>query len=164
MTLYSLTFATPAISGPDDDRLTALESRADVVAASHGGLTTVTILVEGRTADRAAAEAMRMLDDEGIDVTRLVPDLVNRSDIAERLGITRQTVGHWVRGDRKASDPFPPPYAGDIWLWGDLLPWLSRNGHPDRLASPDQREHAIIDGRLTVTRDSPPATGLADIA
>lgn len=149
MPTYELTFATPDIEGPEDPRLDLLEG-FDAIASSHSGLTTVTVLATGEHAMTAAVEAIRALSRAGIGFTRLVPDLVDRAEIAERTGKTRQAVGNWVRGERRTGVPFPAPYANDMWLWGDLTPWLSATSQYDDLVSyPSIEEHTAINAYIT---------------
>ena len=68
----------------------------------------------------------------GVRVIRVEPDdLVNASDIAERLGRTRESVRLLISGERGPGG-FPPPVShlkarGRIWRWAEVARWASRN-------------------------------------
>src|SRR5690606_41718910 len=71
----------------------------------------------------------------GCTVDRLQEDLVDRGEIAARVGITRQAVGHWI--NRVYEVPFPAPahhVPGPVWLWGDIVRWRSEE-HTSELQS-----------------------------
>ncbi|MGV9834310.1 helix-turn-helix transcriptional regulator [Nocardia niigatensis] len=147
---FEFAFATPELKGPEDPRFDALlDQDIDATASSHGGLTVMTLVFDGDTAITAAQSAVRALLGVGLPPQRLVPDLVDRTEIAARSEVTRQAVSNWVRGDRRSIVPFPAPYGGEVWLWGDVVPWLREHGHLNDLVDyPTWREHAIIDGWL----------------
>jgi hypothetical protein len=56
-------------------------------------------------------------------------DLVGAAEIAERLGILRQSV-HQLR--RRGTDDFPPPVAelkqGHLWSWAAVETWARSTG------------------------------------
>ena len=88
----------------------------------------------------------------GLVVLRLREDLASRNDIAERLGVTRQAVGNWVRGDRGSG--FPPPYndvCGGIWLRGDIVRWAEAHGAHDAMGVgfPERQDHDRVNGWLS---------------
>jgi hypothetical protein len=66
-------------------------------------------------------------------------DPVGAADIAERLGLQRQTVAKW----RRRHDDFPDPrwyVSGQpAWEWTDIPPWLARSGRQD-LIPPEEEE------------------------
>lgn len=79
----------------------------------------------------------------GIRVRRLYEDLVTRAAIASRTGMTRQAVGNWIRGDRKAATPFPEPYqlaGGGLWLWGEVSAWIGE----EEIAYPTRRDYPAV--------------------
>ncbi|MGW4364492.1 helix-turn-helix transcriptional regulator [Nocardia takedensis] len=146
---FEFTFATPEPADPEDPRLDHLLEHVDATAASHSGLHTVTVVVDGPEAISAGRSAAALLTRVGLRPRRFVPDLVDRADIAERAAVTRQAVGNWTRGERRTSDPFPPPYAPGVWMWGDVAPWLHTHGHlRESVDYPTGREHAALDGWL----------------
>lgn len=151
---FEWTFVVPEITGPDDPRIDALNDRGDSVVESHGGLNLVTLLVSGRTAIRAAQNALVLLDECGLKAARSYPDLCTRGDIAERTGMERQTVDHWIRGQRRKGFPNPVHLAGrGLWLWHDVIDWLIRenvgtSAGEDGVGYPTLPDHAAIDNQL----------------
>lgn len=146
-------FVVPDITGPDDPRIDALYERSDALVESHGGLNIVTVLVPGRTGIDAARVAVGILGDCGLTAVRSYPDLVTRGDITERTGMERQTVDHWIRGQRRKGFPDPVHLAGrGLWLWRDIDEWLKREGvgpgAEDDVAYPLLADHAAIDNHL----------------
>lgn len=149
MRLYELSFATPELQGPDDPRFDELLEQVDAVFATHSGLTSTTVVMEGSSAVSAAQRAVELMTQCAIVTHRVVPDLVDRAEIAERAGVSRQAVGNWVRGERRAERSFPAPYAGEVWMWGDVVPWLRSHGYfEDPAAYPTTREHVLIESWL----------------
>lgn len=153
MAVYEFAFATDDLQGPDDERLASVaKSCRDATAYAHGGMTVVAVAIEGSSASSAGVQAARLLIASGLSPKRTVPDLVDRREISERADVRRQTVGNWVRGDRMANTPFPTPYvmvSGELWLWGDVVPWLSKNGHfNDSVEYPTAADHTRVDNWL----------------
>lgn len=147
-------FVVPEISGPDDPRVDELGDRGEVFVESHNGLNLVSTLTSGRTAVGAARIAINLLADCKLKAQRTYPDLVTRADIAERVGMRRQAVDNWVRGDRQQGFPSPAHLVGGgAWLWRDVSDWLQRErikGLPDDggVLYPTLADHAVIDGEL----------------
>lgn len=151
--LYELRFE---IEEADEDRYEAVEESFDITVAKHGNTTYLTASVEDSTSAIAAArKAIHALTAAGIRIHRLCEDLVTRTEIAERTGKTRQAVGLWVRGERRAVNQpaFPEPYhplAGGIWLWGEVNAWLQRAGvaEADDCAYPDRCDYSVINAEM----------------
>lgn len=146
-------FVVPEISGPDDARIDALSTRVDSVVESHSGLNLVTMLVPGDNAVAAARGALRTFDQCGLRPVRSYPDLVARGDIAERVGVERQAVDHWIRGQRRKGFPSPVHLAArGLWLWQDVAEWLERENidydNDEGVAYPSLSDHALIDNQL----------------
>ncbi|MFZ1383224.1 MAG: hypothetical protein WAS54_10655 [Scrofimicrobium sp.] len=61
----------------------------------------------------------------GISLVRLAPDLVNASDIARRVGVSREAARKWSK-----QEGFPLPFGGvgdgkrSAWRWVDVVGWL----------------------------------------
>ena len=121
-------------------------------------MTSATLSAVGETCLAAASAAIERLRDLGAEPIRLIDDLVGRREIARRAGVTPQAVGLWIRGERHASSPFPPPFVdagGGLWLWGEVVPALAARGvtvdgdvqYPSRLDS--QRIGGILSARQT---------------
>ncbi|QYC54603.1 helix-turn-helix DNA binding domain protein [Gordonia phage Agueybana] len=147
---FEIAFVVEALDDPFDARITRAEdSLLGLSVANSGSLTTATSLVEGDDAVEAAITAARALDESGITVMRSYPDLVTRSDIAERLERSRQCVGLWIRGERMEANPFPSPaseVAGGVWLWRDVVDWARKSGiDTEGVEYPSLADHARID-------------------
>ncbi|MFC8528401.1 hypothetical protein [Nocardia sp. NPDC057227] len=149
---FELIFEVPEVSGPGDPRIEQVEEHLDIVVQSHSGLTLATVTADGAEVLAAALNAAHILAVCGLRPVRSHPDLVTRQDIAERAEVTRQAVGNWVRGERLRTDPFPVPanlVGGGVWLWGDVVAWLRRQGHEtDDLEFPSLSDHTRIDSAL----------------
>lgn len=69
---------------------------------------------------------------DGLEVTRLADaTLVSMSDIAERMGRSRESVRLLISGDRGPGG-FPPPVTDPrsryrLWRWFEVSEWLSRS-------------------------------------
>lgn len=146
---YELSFEVPEMNETVEDRVS---SRFDSIIAVHGDVTTVTLTAHGVTCLRAAIAAIRSLREAGVEPIRLVDDVVSRSEIARRIGITPQSVGQWIRGDRHFESPFPAPYilaGGGLWLWGEVVEALdSRGVEVEDIGYPSRRDIQEIGGFL----------------
>lgn len=117
----------------DEDTMEMVEDRIEGVAfAARRGTVMLTVFVEkGKDVVHAATDAAFQLTSivpeakvEGVD-----PELVNTSDIAARVGLSREAVRKWAaRNDRG----FPPPFGTTgvdkktqkIWRWYEVSEWL----------------------------------------
>jgi hypothetical protein len=145
MTDYELTFIVDPMTDEQED---AILDRFDcLLGTNHIGDNFIVLTVSGNDAFHAAKNAHMELVEQGVVVDRLDYDLADRSQIAERLDITRQAVGNYIRGDRKAETPFPRAFneTGPCWLWGDVVRWsrqaLEHDPAPD-LDFPDRHDIA----------------------
>ncbi|GAA1875426.1 hypothetical protein GCM10009715_22690 [Paeniglutamicibacter psychrophenolicus] len=116
------------IVAPAESQLEAAENDVELVYSAHGPTHFLTIWQEAATPLSAAMIAVAHLRKSGIKVQRAVEDLVSRQDIADRLSVSRQAVGNWIRGERRGSEgeEFPSPYnlvGGGVWLWKDVNDW-----------------------------------------
>lgn len=91
-------------------------------------------LREGPTLAEAVLSALRQVESTGtLRVLRVEPDdIVTMSDIADRLGRTRESVRLLIAG-RRGPGGFPPPIShgierGRLWRWSDVLGWLEQLG------------------------------------
>lgn len=60
-------------------------------------------------------------------------DLVDQTEIAGRAKVTTGAVSMWLlRHGVGTKVPFPSPYKtltiGQVWLWDDVLAWLTQTG------------------------------------
>lgn len=150
---FEWTFVVPGITGPDDKRIDALYERSDSLVESHSGLNLVTMLASGSTATEAGLAAVATLEQCGLHSQRSYPDLVTRTDIAERTGKERQAVDHWIRGNRRKDFPAPVHLAArGLWLWRDVAEWLERENvehdADEGVAYPSLADHVFIDNQI----------------
>jgi len=97
-----------------------------------------------QVAVRSAVDAVNGID--GLEVVAVDND-VNATQIAERLGRTRQWVDYLIRGERGPGG-FPCGVGGQrnpLYDWGNVALWLERNGYSDLL------EPGEVDRALTLT-------------
>ncbi|MEW1921054.1 hypothetical protein [Pseudarthrobacter oxydans] len=127
----------------------------DAHIARHGQQTFVTVLLDGSVLE-TLPEFIKMLAANGVQVHSVIQDLVTTTEIADRLGVSRQAVNNWCRAARKASSPFPSPSVVSgvsLWDWGEVAGWARdqlQYEDPINYLSPD--EIAVLNGRLAATR------------
>lgn len=91
----------------------------------------------------------------GLTVTRVEPDdLVTLSEIAQRLGRSRESVRLLAAGERGPGD-FPPPVShlkarSRLWRWSEVAAWAKRHDQPIDLAS--ATAIAAINAALTLRK------------
>lgn len=167
MTAYELIFVLDEVGELGDPRVDAVEAELDALFERHGDLCLATISAEAASAYSAAVEGVRHLVAAGFAVRRSYPDLVNRAEVAERLGVTRQAVGNWIRGERQSAVVFPSAVhlaAGGLWLWGDVIDWCRASGceiTDGDLHYPSIDDHAAIDSYIQNQRRWPVFAGNA---
>ncbi|WP_409482809.1 helix-turn-helix transcriptional regulator [Arsenicicoccus dermatophilus] len=147
---YEITFL---VDGLTDDCIDSLYDDCDCLAGDDfEGREFITMTCPGPDAFSAAKTATTRLQCIGLTVLTTLPDLVTRSEIADRTKKSRQTVANWVNGKRGPN--FPAAMAssgGGIWLWGEVHRWLTDNDKPVRdrdLSYPTWEEHERINAYL----------------
>ena len=145
MTLFEMTFHVEHVDDGLVDML--IDDYEATTGTDHTGHEFVTVLAEGNDFDRAARTMVTEFQSHGLRILRLVPDLLTRSEIAARLGVTRQAVQNWTSGRRR--DDFPlavNPVGGGVWSWHDVWAWALSHGQlvDDGLRYPTQVETDII--------------------
>lgn len=111
---------------------------ADAPLASRDGVVYVDVYREAPTLEEVVDATLTELAALGIGAVRVGPGpLVTATEIAERLGVSRQAVQTWVAGTR-GNGAFPAPMIGlesriRLWRWADVLRWLG--DRPDELAA-----------------------------
>lgn len=119
---------------------------------NHDGEGFVAITCPGETGLGAAKSMCTELQLAGFRVLRSQEDLVDRHEIAQRTGNSRQSVGQWIRGERGSG--FPARFndvGGGVWLWGDVHRWLRRTGRDlrgDDLDYPTREDHDLLNAYL----------------
>ena len=145
MALFEMTFHVEHVDDSLVDML--IDDYEATVGTDHTGHEFVTVLAEGNNFDHAARTMVTELQSHGLRILRLVPDLFTRSEIAARLGVTRQAVQNWTSGRRR--DDFPlavNPVGGGVWSWHDVWAWALARGRAadDGVRYPSQTETDII--------------------
>lgn len=158
---FEIAFVIPELTDAFDPRVAQVEEEMDIVVSSHSGLAVATVITAGRDAVAAGRAASTVLSSCSLPPQRTYPDLVSRQDMADRLDVSRQAVGNWVRGERHQAHPFPGPVnmvAGGVWLWGDIATWLRRTGRDfgDDLDFPALEDHARLDSILATASEKTP--------
>lgn len=151
---FEIAFVTESLVDAADERIDRVaEFIPNLVVSSDGELTLMTTLVRGSDAIEAGVTGARAIESSGIRVIRTYQDLVTRQDVADRLSVTRQAVGNWVRGERHDDAPFPAPVslvAGGVWLWGDVAEWARERGFQmDQIQYPSLTDHNRLDLLIT---------------
>lgn len=129
MANYELIFDVDELT---DEAIDEIYDRYDAIVAGHGDRVLLTVTVPGTNAVSAAQSAVRDLETiDGVTVGSCYEDLVSKTDIGRRIGVSPQAVGQWIRGDRHRAHVFPKPYnlvSGGVWLWGEVDAWARRVG------------------------------------
>jgi hypothetical protein len=67
----------------------------------------------------------------GAQLVEVAPDLVNLTDIADHLGVTKQNIRKYAAGEaRRVKAAFPPPVtsgAPSLWHLYDVLTWFAKH-------------------------------------
>lgn len=136
----------------------------DLLVAELGGIVSrfagvpyVTLLQAAPNGRKAVLRLVARVVELGGKVRSVDFDYVTRSEIAERLGATRQAVTHWTAGLRQAGFPFPRPaiQAGVfLWCWSDVVDWAVASNHPvdEDVSLLSADEIAVVNGELAAGR------------
>jgi len=132
-----------------DELEDAICETQDATIAYHSRLCLVTLTTFGNDGVHAGVNGVATLASYGVRVLRSYPDLVTRSDIAERADVSTQAVGMWIRGERQIDSEFPQPahlVGSGAWLWVDVNAWLTSTGKAGGdMRFPSLADHAAID-------------------
>lgn len=98
---------------------------------------------EGVSFEEAVISAIKDVQSSTLnaEVLRVAPEnLVTLSEMAKRLGVTRQIVSLWIKGERRKS--FPAPIMrliekSPLWNWCEVTDWLYQNRIIDNKALVD---------------------------
>lgn len=151
--VIELTFEGLDVDDPDQIEMLA---DADVVTAEwiDAQRSRLTAVI---THDDAVLAALQFIDAVRRVVPTAVPiaadrDLVSVTDIADRVGVTREAVRNWSAGKRRAGRfpaPVGTPSGSKVWEWTAVHSWLRDNlGIWDELEMPTHQEYATIEHLL----------------
>jgi hypothetical protein len=134
---YSFAMVLSGISGPDDTVEDALFDAGcdDAILAFRNGVAYLEFDRRASSLESAILSAVKSVAraKHPIEVSHVEPDdLVNASEIARRLGCTREYVRLLIQGER-GEGGFPSPLAGVtgtacLWSWATVLRWLRAHG------------------------------------
>jgi hypothetical protein len=134
MNTYDVTLL---VAGVDEERLDDIYEATDGAANVEVGdrwTSTVGFDIEADTFADAVLQAIDQTEEvPGLTVIRVEPDqLVWASEIADRIGRTRQSVDLLVKGQRGPGG-FPAPVSGNVrnplWRWADVEAWFAAYEH-----------------------------------
>lgn len=83
----------------------------------------------------AVISAIKQIESSSLNaiVGGVAPDnFVTESEVAQRLSMKRQAISLWIKGQRRASTPFPSPKLkltnkSPLWKWNEITEWLYAN-------------------------------------
>jgi predicted DNA-binding transcriptional regulator AlpA len=151
---YEFLFVVHGVSMDDEEAVAILTNDFDGVLSWNRGRYRLAVASNGEDSCSAVIGLLSRLAPAlpGLRVLRLDPDLVGISDIAQRIGHSRQNIQQWVNGERNGSRPFPPPEGAAgrslVWRWAEVNEWLSPLGLSDGEIRPSREEAARIDVML----------------
>ena len=143
-----------------EDTIDRLAEHIDCRLDQAGGRLLLTAYVEAALAPQAAHLLLALLAEHAPDLIplRLDDDLVAASDIAGRLGITRQAVTQFAQ----PADGFPTPVgtcaSARVWRWAEVNEWLRehRKGRADEEHWPTADDAVMINALLLQYRRGGP--------
>lgn len=135
MTTYSFTLIVEGLDDTSEDHVGALIAKDEVIAVSSSdGAVSVDLAVDARDSDAAIRAGLEVVEVAvpGCSGTSIDLDLVAATDVARRVGVSRQAVNLWITGGDPAHR-FPAPLghvAGGtrVWSWSSVVPWLQTHG------------------------------------
>jgi hypothetical protein len=150
MTAFRLDIVFSGVDFDDDEVFEALADLPDITWRAQGSFAFATAMIEAPSAVEAANLVTQQVVRRVPSATpiRLDEDLVAISDIASRVGVTREAVRHWANGTRHSNFPLPRGIVGDgikVWAWSDVNGWLRENlnlGDPEEF--PSAHDAALI--------------------
>ncbi|MHB8244737.1 MAG: helix-turn-helix transcriptional regulator [Acidimicrobiales bacterium] len=136
MSTHNLTLR---VTGIDEDHLDGIYEVTDGTAnveIGDGSTGTVGYDIEADTFADAVLRAIKLIERvPGLSVVRVEPDqLVWASEIADRVGRTRQSIDQLVKAQRGPGG-FPSPVSGNarnpLWRWAEVEAWFAAYEHRD---------------------------------
>ncbi len=135
-----------------DGTIDRLAEHIDCRLDLAGGRLLLTCYLEAAVAPQAAHRLLDLLADHAPDLIplRLDDDLVAASDIAGRLGISRQAVAQFVQPSNGFPSPVGTCASARVWRWAEVNEWLRehRKDRADEEHWPTADEAIIINAML----------------
>ncbi|MBO9555623.1 hypothetical protein [Cellulomonas sp.] len=131
MTTFAFTAIVSGLDINDGAQLDALFTERFVLQPSMvDGVTSIDVEIDAPSGEAALGVVLTHIAEVGLGVVRVLEDLVNVPEIAERLAVNRETVRTWVAGTRGPAD-FPPHrmVVGNqkLWTWSSVHAWADVN-------------------------------------
>jgi len=131
MTTFAFTASVTGLDLNSSEQLDELYTDEFVLLPSSvDGVTSIDVEIEAESGEEALQAFLDHVAGTGIRVTRVLEDLVNVPEIAERLAVNRETVRTWVSGSRGPADfPAHRMVVGNqkLWTWNAVHAWALMN-------------------------------------
>jgi hypothetical protein len=136
--MYRVTLRVVGLDMESDATIEKLsEELSDISWMRRDGLTLATLRVDGENPVASASEIARRITYilPGVEIDGVDEDLVGISDIAGRIGVSRETVRLWTAGERGPGN-FPAPRGSlggssrgsiRVWDWPSVNAWLAEH-------------------------------------
>ena len=132
MPIYEFTLVVEGLTVDDPHHHTRLSSAGapDAIVLQSDGATYAAFTRDAECASEGVRRAITEIHRAypSARVLGLDQDLVSVTDIAQRIGVTRQAIGHYVAGTRGPGGfPRPDGVVGNgqrIWRWALVHEWL----------------------------------------
>jgi hypothetical protein len=135
--VYSFTLVLQGAGGLTPEIADALYEAGcdDALVGSRNGVLFAEFDREAQSSADAIISAIRQIESAGVGLTvvRVEPDeLVTAAEIADRVGLNRETIRLYAMG-RRGPGTFPAPVArlrgrSPLYRWTDVAPWLAHQG------------------------------------
>lgn len=138
MKAYEFEVTVEGLDINDDEVLDALyEMDFLCQPGSIDGVVTIWVRAEGESDQQAFRGFREALESSTpVRIVSIDEDLVNLSEIAERLGVSRETPRQWINNKPGTSMDFPKHHAvigsgrsaQRVWRWVNVYCWCERTG------------------------------------
>lgn len=142
-TTYTFTTTVNGLNLDNENQLAKLENTPEdlfVLPVEQNRVHLLSCEITAESICEAVRKLHKFLADATPEITleRVIPELVNMTQIAMDLEINRETVRGW---DKTGHNHFPAPYTTiqngsrtqPVWIWGDICAWASEHTHSDAL-------------------------------
>lgn len=164
MATYDFTAVVTGLDLEDYDQVDRLFAESFVVLpADREGVTTLGVEINAGSSQDALRVFMEHMGGvPDVQVERIDEDLINMSEIAARLDLSRETPRLWAARDRAEGLPFPDHYTivgspgkpQRLWRWVNVFDWVQATGRADisHLSAPlDASVVTLFNARLLVS-------------
>lgn len=131
MTVYTFSAAVDGVDINDTAQVAPLYSaEIDVYPSSIDGVVSIEFELEADCGEEAVRRALKHFNAAVPHgrVVRLSEDLVNATEISERLSVSRETVRLWATGARREGFPNPRAVLSGglrLWTWAAVYSWAA---------------------------------------